>query len=504
MHERDTDRQRRQLHRWAGDAVRLPSVSLLVVLGLASAGCAWFSFPEEPPAEPVAVDPMAEPEEPAALAAAREVEASQQSWSSLAATGRDALKMGDFEAAEEAYLEAVAITAELDPDDIRSRTALSNLVRLAAQYQRHRRFEDAGRIVSRVVAESLNGRHPDFEVAAPVLITQGHYLERAGRRSETIRIFEAGLASAPRSSLGSQERMVMQRGLALAYIEEGRPADAAPLLEDLRVRTSRIGDGKTIAYAAVLSDIGDLREAEGDIAGADASFEEAIALYRELEPDSAQLANTLNRVAWFKTKNDNAKEAVPLAQEGLAILDLHGIGGPTRAAYLDTLATAQTGIGHYTQAEHNYKQAVEERGQGNAASQLQQAGIVENYIALLRKVGKNDRAEGLERQLAAERATAEANASEGSALEEVEAPAVDTTTAVAEAAVADEASAADEAPAVSEASAASETPTASEALATSEAPATGEALAGDEPSADQAAPPVHAPSPWDQPPGTAD
>jgi tetratricopeptide (TPR) repeat protein len=494
MHERDTHRQRPHLQPWAMRVGRLSSVSLLVVLGLAAGGCALLSFPEAPPAEPqpAAVDPMAEPEEPAAVIAAREVEASQQSWSNLAAIGRDAIKVGDLEAAEQAYVEAVAITAALDPDDIRARTALSNLVRLARHYQQRNRFDDAGRVLSRVVAESLNGRQPDFEVAAPIMIAQGSYLERVGRLGEAIRIFEAGLASAPRSSLGTRERMLMQRGLALAYIEEGRPADAAPLLEDLRTRTARIGEGKTTAYATVLVDIGRLREAEGDVDGARESFEESIALLRELDPQGTQLASVLNRLAWLDVENDRSQEAVPLAQEALDLLDHHGIGGAARASFLDTLATAQTNIGHYTQAEHNYKQAMEERGRGGAGSQLDQAGIVENYIALLRKVGKNDRAEALERQLAAERATAEASETEASALEEVESAGGDEATAVGEAPEADEALAAGGAQTIGESAAAEEAP-----------PATDTPAAGESSSADDT-PRDLPPSPWDQPPGATD
>jgi tetratricopeptide (TPR) repeat protein len=423
MHERNCQRQTPGPRAGWGRPSRLALAALPIVWALGTTGCIGLSFPDEPaPEADQTRDATAEPEPPPALVAAREMEATRQTWSSLAAEARGAIKLGDFEAAEQAYLAAVSLTAELEPDDIRASTSLSNLARLAGLYQRRRQFEDAGRVIDQLVAESLIGRHADFGVIAPIMLAQGAYLEREQRLSEAIRIFEAGLASAPRSSIGSRERMLMQRGLALAYIEAGRPDEAEPLLEDLLARTDRVGDGRAGSHAAMLIDMGRLREAQDDLAAADLSYQQAIDLYRETEPENAMLARVLNRQASLWIRTERSKEAIPLAEEALKIVDDLGAIGPSRATFLDTLATARANIEHNSQAEANYKQALEARSMGDARSKASQVEFVEHYAAFLRKLGREADAAALDAQLDAERAEAEeAKRAEAAAAEQAQA-----------------------------------------------------------------------------------
>jgi len=138
-----------------------PRAALLVAGSVVLAGCASPnpSFEAEPPAVEVRAR---------AWNSAVKTRAAKDTrfWGVLSGTGREAKRTGNYSEAEKRFLAALALTASLPPDDVRTHTTLGNLVTLAALYHQQGRDEDAQRLMS-IVAEQVDSRGlaPHIEVS---------------------------------------------------------------------------------------------------------------------------------------------------------------------------------------------------------------------------------------------------------------------------------------------------------------------------------------------------
>ena len=362
-----------------------------LTLAVAASGCAGLSYPEEPP--PRAAEPQSAAPTPAA---------GTNAWISHSRNGHEALRLGQLEIAEESFVAALTAASKLRPGDARQRAALGNLVRLAAMYQRGQRFEDAARLTAIVLAESRAGRRPDFETTVPVLLTQGRHLERSGRRADAVVLYEFAASLEPPRGAVTATQLELRRRLANAYVASQRLEEAAPLLESLLAGAEQRHGPESPATAQLWADLARLRVAQQDYPAAEQSYLRAVELRAAIAPASLELARLENELAQFYLGRQRHREAEPLARKALERLEELGDPGAALAATLDTLATAEAGMGELDAAERHYRRAIEEREKADPAARRELLSVLENYADLLRSSDRTSEAVAIEARIALE------------------------------------------------------------------------------------------------------
>jgi len=216
---------RERAREWSGArAFASPFGALLLGLAVASAGCAtpWAvrSSAAVPDDEPAAV--AAETSAPALppVSSAPPLGAAQppssgsrlQQWAPLSRSGRQALRVQRWADAERDLGAALALTTGLRADDLRTRTSLGDLIRLAAQLRKQGHAADSRRVMARV-EEGLRERGGDrTEIESyqslyraltrpPAAISVGRRFASLGghHRAPATRTFDALIAQAARS-----------------------------------------------------------------------------------------------------------------------------------------------------------------------------------------------------------------------------------------------------------------------------------------------------------------
>ncbi len=364
-----------------------------LALGLLAAGCSGLSYPEQPePADgPQAALSSASPE--------------RRAWIAHSRSGREALRLHQYEAAEDGFLAAISATGGLPPSDARAQAALGNLIRLAGAYQQQQRFEDAARVTAHVVSESRAGPRPYFEAAAPVLLRQGQYLEAGGRAADAAALYEfaLGLEGAHGDAGSTSERLELRRHLANAYVAEGRLAEAAPLLEALQSEIEARHGAASPHTARMLEDVARLHWAERDLQATERAYLRAIEIYAADPARDYELLRLRSALASVYLDAERPEDAERLGAEVLALLEEGGTEGGPLAAVLDTLATAEARIGKHEEAEAHYRRGIEERDkETDPAVTRHLRPLLQNYADLLRSTGRTSEADAIEARIALE------------------------------------------------------------------------------------------------------
>ncbi len=105
-----------------------------------------------------------------------EDEKPQAHWSSLAAEGRAAFRARNLDESERAYLASLAATSHLEATDVRVTTALDNVGRLAAYYQKINEPEKATPLVEVLAKNAQEGRKGDFESTSVPMVSEAERL----------------------------------------------------------------------------------------------------------------------------------------------------------------------------------------------------------------------------------------------------------------------------------------------------------------------------------------
>jgi len=118
-------------------------LGLAFVLGGVGLGCARAPAAEiASPLPPVSAAPTHRP-----ARTATSQEAAPIPWAALTRAGHQALRPRDYEAAEQQFLAALTATSAFATHDVRTRTSLGNLLRLASRYHAARRHGDERRVM---------------------------------------------------------------------------------------------------------------------------------------------------------------------------------------------------------------------------------------------------------------------------------------------------------------------------------------------------------------------
>ena len=328
-------------------------------------GCTSLSY-EEPdtPPQPPRVETIVSSADDTAAA----------TWSDSATAARDALRVGDLEAAEQSYMASLAATADLPERDVRRQTALANPARLVEAYQRAGRVDDAGRVTDAVLAEAQGARAFPLDAWTPALET---WLDEAR---------EAGGAE-----------LETEHARRIAEIHLGPLQGATPGEVELRARVGRLlaeaGDLESarnqLVWAARASrpmlriplearldlhyEAADVATEAGDAPAAELVLRAALELARGGGTEGPQLVGALNQLGWFLTEQGHHEEALALLEEARRRLDAETTPPALRAATLDSLAVAQHRSGQLEAADETFALAVAAR---EATSPEVQAALV--------------------------------------------------------------------------------------------------------------------------------
>jgi hypothetical protein len=119
--------------------------------------------------------------------------ATAYAWADLSARGRNALSVGNYAAAESAFLSALAQTDAFESHDVRVKTSLLNLVHLAQALDSAEQYDQTEALIQVLIDQERAERRLDFDVAGPLMLTMAQRLLDQGDSVDAARMAHAAL-----------------------------------------------------------------------------------------------------------------------------------------------------------------------------------------------------------------------------------------------------------------------------------------------------------------------
>jgi tetratricopeptide (TPR) repeat protein len=395
-------------------------VPALLFVGALTIGLLACKGPQAPPAPPLST-----PEEVLL-------------WSELSQSGRDHLRFGRYEQAEEDFEAALEISRSYRPSDVRRRSSIGNLRQLATAYWQVKRPPDFVRVMEHLLPDCREVPASQTAPMADVLLLLGSVSREEGDLALSREALELSLAIRIKTA-GPRDIDVarVHRELSLTYME----ADDLDRAETEIVTASEIAADDVgrehPRFANILMALSKLREAQGRtdeaeaelqraleivraaagpshratvsamtelaqfyrrndrLTDAETTLEEIVTVYQEAEGDGPTHIQSLDSLARFYLETGQPAKAEVEALEALAIFERRNAVGPLKAVVLDTLATSLQQQKRYAEAEKRYLEAISQCRQKDGTPSEQFDEIVGHYTELLRQLGREAEAEGL-------------------------------------------------------------------------------------------------------------
>lgn len=288
----------------------------------------------------------------------------------LALQGYNEIELGDFGAAEEFLVEAVALARQLPrtPTEAGALSqALNNLGRLRSEQSRYAEAEAALR-------EGLNVRRSVFGNDHPLVGTSldflAEVLRRAGRLDESEAMFREAIEHG-RRILGEDHPIVTTRMGNLANVVEnaGRAQEAVEINEEVLARHLRVLGPDHLKVADTFNNLATAHISLGNNAEAERLLKESLRIRRLQFPgDHPEVATTLNNLAHVAASNLDFKAAEAYQQEAFEI-DRRMLGENHHYVAMDLtlLGVYRLSAGRIAEAEAPLRQgvAVMKRVMGN-------------------------------------------------------------------------------------------------------------------------------------------
>jgi len=418
---------RRLLKLLRAHSERLPlqrRVPALLLVGVLTGGLLACNSPSPPPAPP-----RATPEEILL-------------WSELLKSGRDHLRFGRYEEAEEDFEAALEISRSYRPSDVRRRSSIGNMRHLAVAYWSVRRPQDFARVMEQLLQDCREVPASQTAAMADALLLLGTVSRQEGELTASREALELSLAIRI-ETVGERDIDVgrVRRELGLTWIELGDLDRAeTEIVTATDIAAEDVGREHP-RYANMLTAMSQLREAQGRIDDAEAELQRAVEIvraaagpshratvsammqlaqfyqrndrltdaattleaivtvYREAEAEGPSHIQSMNSLAQFYIETGQLAKAEAEARKALAIFERRNAVGPLRAIVLDTLATSLQQQKRYLESEKRYLEAIAQcrRKDGTPADQFDE--IAGHYAELLRLLGRDAEAEGLPEKL---------------------------------------------------------------------------------------------------------
>jgi tetratricopeptide (TPR) repeat protein len=315
------------------------------------------------------------------------------------------MRRRDYAAAEEAYTAALAATDGFPVHDTRVRTALGNVVRVAAARQAAGEWPEAEGTLDPVLDAAMRGRLADFGTVAPVLARQADHDLRTGETDRAMRLYETALLlHGARDPAVVDERLEIQERLGRTYLGGGRLDDAEPLLLSAwRGLQSRHGPDSLAAARAGVA-VAELRRAQGDLESADRIYSRALATQAGTIADTLEYAVNQSRLAAVRLALGRDEDALRLAGSSLGVLDAMDAHPAYLIETLDTLGTAETRLGLLAVARGHFARALTLYDGADSLLRAEYADLLLHVAELERRAGDPLEADALVERAARERA----------------------------------------------------------------------------------------------------
>ncbi len=334
-----------------------------------------------------------------------------RAWVLHSAEGREAMRVRDYAAAEQSYLAALAETGAFPIRDARVRTALGNLIRVAAARQATDDWADADRLIEQVVRSAESGRLAEFGAAAPVMARQAAYRIGRGDPDGAIELYETSLTLYGVDDPSQvATRLEIESLLGNLYLSTRRFDDAKRLLVAVLLGVQSSAGPESLPASLAMIDVARLKDATGDSAAAERDYLAALAIQQKLAPGSLEVAKTEGRIAWFYLGHARNEDALRHAQAAVALLDTLEVGGTPLIAVLDTLATAEARLGRFDLAEADFSRALAVFDESDAETRASTLELLDHFAAFEQSRGRTASAQALSERANLERSATLAGA----------------------------------------------------------------------------------------------
>lgn len=270
-----------------------------------------------------------------------------------------------YDAAEKAYREAVALAHD-QPDDPQSQSTLATgSYGLGVVLAQQGRYPDAERTLRDALArqQQLFGEtHGDI---ARTLQSLGRVSRQSGDLQTAISLTRSVIVM-HRKLYGTQPHPFLAEAIndLGVMLGENSEYDSAEQLitEAIAMKRVLLGD-KHPEVAMGLNNLAHVLHNKGDLSGAESHYRQALAMQRELlgnvHPD---VADTLNNLAFVYDDRSDLRNALRTARESLAIYrELFPGDHPQVARIMNRIGYWLTSAGEYAQAERELRQSLQMR-----------------------------------------------------------------------------------------------------------------------------------------------
>lgn len=261
-----------------------------------------------------------------------------------------------------------------------------------------REAQRANREARRAASEAANARAVSSFVLA--LFEQASPANSGGKTLGARELIDRG-AELVRRDFGGQplQKALFEDAIGLLYWRLGFFAEAHAQLESALIARESLlpeGDPELARSRHHLALVATERD---DFPRAEELFRQALAVYREQLPASSELAGILNDLAYLHQRRGDARGALPLLEEALAIdAGIYGDDSLEVADRRTNLAFYRQELGDYRQALELYRAVAAAQQRHGGQDSLEAAQMLNNQGILLREMGEPRRAEELHRR----------------------------------------------------------------------------------------------------------
>lgn len=192
----------------------------------------------------------------------------------------------------------------------------------------------------------------DPSVEIRQLAQQALALQENGQLADAERTILRAIGLQSQAASAGTGLPVLRYFLASIYVDQGRFADAEPILKDVITSIDRRSGPDNVGLVSPLSKLGELYMRQGRYREAEPLLKRALAVNRKAFPRRPETAETLNSLASFYGKTGHPDLAEPLFDEAIEILRKSGPGAR------DELAVALGNQGVIEQTIGNYQKAL--------------------------------------------------------------------------------------------------------------------------------------------------
>ncbi|HUI55338.1 MAG TPA: tetratricopeptide repeat protein [Bryobacteraceae bacterium] len=263
------------------------------------------------------------------------------------------------------------------------------------------RYSDAQQIFGATLREAEKSQ-PESGTVARILDLLGQTEHALGNYTEAENLLNRAIAIYQRNAgADAPNAVAVERHLAELYLQELRPADAAPLLRrSIGVMESRANADRA-DLAVGRADLGIALGLERKYGEAERELREALeVLETELGPNHPKVAAVMLPLSGVLIVEHRYTEAIEPAERAWQILQASAphVGQPDIAAALDVLGVAYARAGRPREGEVYLKQAVGIAEAIYQADQRQLGYYLRNYAEVLKQLGRKNEGKTLDKR----------------------------------------------------------------------------------------------------------